>query len=375
MSGRRRRSEEANVRALVLHDFGEMRVENRETPAPGLDEILIRTAATGICGSDVHGYTGENGRRVPRQVMGHESVGHIADLGVGTAELGLRVGQPVTFNPVVVPPDQAAVFAGREQHCPDKTVIGVAPEIAAAFADYIVVPARNVVALPESMPIEYGALVEPLAVALHAVRRVLTPTDRRALVVGGGPIGQSVVLALGVEGVEGIDKVVVSEVDRARRALIERLGATAIDPKVGPIGDSLMSLGGPFEVAIDAVGNTASLRDALAATAPGGRVCLVGMGSPALQLEAFKISTDERSIAGSFTYSAQDFRDAAAFAASADPRLAELISRTIGPEDADAAFRALGSGDLPAGKVLVRFDGRPAARTTPNAAANEGTWS
>jgi len=175
------------MRSLVLHEIGELRVEDRETPTPGDGEVLIRVTATGICGSDIHGYSGENGRRFPGQVMGHESVGRLASFGPGDGSTGLAVGQVVTFNPVVVPVTDATKYAGREQHSPNKTVIGVAPEVPAAFAEFVVVPARNVVALPDSMPIEYGALVEPLAVAVHAVRRVHSASDTRALVIGGGP--------------------------------------------------------------------------------------------------------------------------------------------------------------------------------------------
>ncbi|WP_168212332.1 alcohol dehydrogenase catalytic domain-containing protein, partial [Salmonella enterica] len=122
----------------------------------------------------VHGYTGENGRRFPGQVMGHESSGVIA--AVGDDVDGFAEGTPVTFNPVVVPAEDAAAFAGREQHHAGKHVIGVAKEIPAAFADYVVIPARNVVPLPADLPIELGALIEPLAVAVHAVRRL--PADR-----------------------------------------------------------------------------------------------------------------------------------------------------------------------------------------------------
>lgn len=341
------------MRALVLTKFGELRVEERDTPTPGPGEVLIRIAATGICGSDIHGYTGANGRRVPGQVMGHESVGRVAALGDDSGGFGLAVDQVVTFNPVVVPEADAAEYAGREQHSPNKTVIGVAPDVSAAFADYLVVPARNVVPLPERIPIEYGALVEPLAVAAHAVRRVLTPSDRRALVVGGGPIGQSVVLALTMKGVETI---YVSEVDPARRALCERLGATTFDPTAGPLAEAITAAGGLADVAIDAVGISASLADALKSTAFGGRVCLVGMGSPDLQLDAFRVSTEERAIVGSFTYSAQDFIDAATFVASGAAGIGELISREVSPDEADATFAALAKGDGTAGKVLVRFD-------------------
>lgn len=357
------------MRSLVLHEIGELRVEDRETPTPGDGEVLIRVTATGICGSDIHGYSGENGRRFPGQVMGHESVGRLASLGPDTEHRGLAVGQVVTFNPVVVPAMDATKYAGREQHSPNKTVIGVAPEVSAAFAEFIVVPARNVIALPDSMPIEYGALVEPLAVAVHAVRRVHSASDTRALVIGGGPIGQSLVLALKMEGV---DTVYVSEVDPARRALCERLGATTLDPTAGSIVDAVIGAGGLVDVAIDAVGITATLTDALNATVFGGSVCLVGMGSPKLELEAFRVSTEERSIVGSFTYSAQDFTDAAAFVASGAPEIGELISREVNPEDADAAFTALSGGDGTAGKVLVRFDRSPAAVTDKTQENREG---
>ena len=341
------------MRALVLHEIGELRVEERDIPVPAAHEVLIRVTATGICGSDIHGYTGENGRRFPGQVMGHESVGHIAALGADTSESGLTVGQVVTFNPVVVPTTDAVAYAGREQHSPNKTVIGVAPEVSAAFAEFIVIPARNVVPLPDGMPIEYGALIEPLAVAVHAVRRVLSSSDRRALVIGGGPIGQSVVLALAMEGIQTI---YVSEIDPVRRALCERLGATTFDPTAESIVDALIAAGGLVDVALDAVGITPTVSDALNSTVFGGRVCLVGMGSPKLELEAFRISTDERSLVGSFTYSAQDFVDAAEFVASGSPLIGELISREVTPEHADDAFRSLSNGDGTAGKVLVRFD-------------------
>jgi L-iditol 2-dehydrogenase len=341
------------MRALVLRKMGELVLEERETPAPGEGEALIRIVATGICGSDVHGYTGANGRRVPGQVMGHEAVGTVAALGPGTEGSGLAVGRPATFNPVVVPAGDASAYAGREQHHPGKYIIGVAPEVSAAFADYVLVPARNVVPLPEDMPIERGALIEPLAVALHAVRRVQAAQHDRVLVVGGGPIGQSVVLALRLEGVPSV---FVSEVDPARRALCERLGATAIDPEAGSILAFLEEHGGRVPVALDAVGISVTVADALNATEFGGSVCLVGMGAPRLDLDAYRVSTEERTIVGSFTYSAADFVDAAALVASGGDEIGELISREVAPEDADAAFRGLAGRDGTAGKILVRFD-------------------
>ena len=339
------------MRALVLTDFGLLEVQERPDPSPGPGEVMIEIVATGICGSDLHGFTGENGRRVPGQVMGHESVGRVAGLGPGAA--GPEVGHPVTFNPVVIPDGDVGAYAGREQHCPAKYVIGVAPDVVASFAQLVVVPARNVVPLPEQMPIEYGALIEPLAVALHAVRRAGAKAARSILVTGGGPIGQSVVLALTIEGAP---RAVVSEIDPARRALLGRLGAQTVDPAAGPVPEQVWQLaGGPADVAVDAAGVSASVADALASVRPGGTVCLVGMGSPRLDLDAFSITTAERGLIGSFTYSAQDFRDAAEWMSGAPPVAADLISRVVPLDEAPDAFTALAAPDGTPGKVLVRL--------------------
>lgn len=336
------------MRSLVLTDFGSLAVETRPTPEPGDGEVLLRVVATGICGSDVHGYTGENGRRSPGQIMGHESVGRVAATGPNVD--AIAVGTLATFNPVVIPAEQGAAFEGREQHCPDKTVIGVAADVPAAFADYVVVPARNVVELPATMPAHYGALIEPIAVALHAVRRALNPDDDRVLVIGGGPIGQSVVVALQIMNVATI---YVSEVDAGRRALCQKLGAIVLDPSQAPPAEQLPD--GPVPMAVDAVGTTRTIGDALGATELGGRVVLVGMGSPRLELDAFGVSTAERTITGSFTYSMADFRDAARYVGEAPEPLGHLISDVVDPEGADAAFARLAHGAPPAGKILVEF--------------------
>src|SRR4249920_205973 len=176
------------MRALVLQDYGRLVVEDLPNPSPVADEVLIRVLATGICGSDVHGFTGENGRRIPGQIMGHESVGRVEELGPDVPGGVFRHGQTVTFNPVVIPEGDLTAYAGREQQSPNKYVIGVRPDIVSSFAELITVPARNVVPLPEDMPTAHGALVEPFAVAVHAVRRSGARPGQRAFVAGGGPI-------------------------------------------------------------------------------------------------------------------------------------------------------------------------------------------
>ncbi|MER3388664.1 MAG: alcohol dehydrogenase catalytic domain-containing protein [Microcella sp.] len=348
--------------ALVLREFGTMAVEQVPHAAIGEDEVQIAVSHTGICGSDVHGFTGENGRRFPGQVMGHESEGTIAALGAGVSPELFPHGQRVTFNPVVVPVEDAEAFDGREQHCPRKHVIGVRADLPAAFADLVVVPARNVVPIHPEAPRGSGALVEPLAVAAHAVRRSSVVAAQRVLVAGGGPIGQSLVIALRMTGVE---QIVVSEPDPARRDLVALLGAIAVDPLAADsaVYDGVVAaFGAPADVAFDAVGVSATLANCLAAVSLGGTVCLVGMGAPHVDLDAFSVSTAERTIVGTFTYSADAFREASRWIEQPGLGIEHLISAVISPHEAPAMFTQLAEGHGPAGKVLVAFNEPGAAR-------------
>ena len=261
------------MRVLVWKGPWELAVEERDDPVPGEGDVLVRVAATGICGSDVHGFTGENGRRQPGQIMGHETVGHIGALGAGVAEShGVRVGDTVTVNPLISCGRCPACQAGLQQSCPDRRIIGVDPTIVSAFAEQMVVPAGNVVALPAGMPVEHGALVEPLSVGYHAARRGDCRPADSVLVIGAGPIGQACILAAQRLGAT---RVVVTEPAPHRRALAASLGAVAVDPAATAGADVHAALGGPATLVLDAVGSTASYADAVRFTSFGARVVLV----------------------------------------------------------------------------------------------------
>lgn len=341
------------MRALRLVDFGSVAPAEIPEPIVGPAEVILQILATGICGSDIHGFTGENGRRVPGQVMGHESVGRVVAIGDGVQPSQAPIGRLATFNPVILAADRMKEFAGHEQHDPQRRVVGVDPTIVSGFAEFVAVPARNVVLLPESMPVAYGVLIEPLAVALNAVRRVCIAQGDSVLVVGGGPIGQSTVLAALHDGA---GPVFVSELDDARRALCATLGAIPIDPRGGAIPDQLATIhGGLVDVAIDAVGVSSTLADSLTSTVYGGRVCLVGMGQPELTVPAYRVSTEERSIIGAFTYSFSIFEEAAAWVGTGDPIFGTLISAEVSLDEAQGAFERLAHHrDVP-GKILVRL--------------------
>jgi threonine dehydrogenase-like Zn-dependent dehydrogenase len=343
------------MRALVLRGDYDIGVEDRPDPRPGPAEVVVDVIATGICGSDFHGYSGENGRRHPGQVMGHETVGRIAQLGSEVA--GLRPGQLVTVNPVMGCNTCDACASGQQQRCSNRVVLGVAPEISAAFADRVAVPARNIVVLPDDMPPELGALVEPLAVGYHAVRRGEATAEDRVLVIGGGPIGQACLLAARRMGV---DNLALSDVSASRRQLCAGLGARVIDPTTGNLADSVTAaLGAPATLVIDAVGVSRTVADALAASALGARIVLVGMGAPQLELAAYALSTGERSVIGSFTYDEAEFAETAAWVGSVPDGIASLIDGRVGWDGAAQSFDDLARGRSTASKILVFPQGPP----------------
>ncbi|WP_456696865.1 zinc-dependent alcohol dehydrogenase [Aeromicrobium sp. P5_D10] len=337
------------MKALVLQEFGSMKVEDRAVPACADGDVLVRVVATGICGSDLHGYTGANGRRHPGQVMGHETVGIVTEKGDST-EGRIEVGQLVTINPVVSCGSCVKCEAGEENACDAKYVIGVDPTVSAAFAEYVVAPAGNVVSLGGLIDPALGALVEPCAVGVHAANKL---GDAQAvLVIGGGPVGQAVALAAARRDAN----VLVSEPSPERRAICQEVGLATFDPSEESIVDAaIREFGRLADGVVDAVGTSSSLNDALTASSPGSVIVLVGMGSPELSVSAYSITTAERSVVGAFSYSAAEFREAAEWVSSNPAGLSTLIGKRVPAAEGPQAFADLADSGALAGKVLVEF--------------------
>ncbi len=340
------------MRALVFHRPWEMAVEDRPEPEPGPSDCLLEIIATGICGSDLHGYTGENGRRHPGQVMGHETVARVLDDRTGTHV----TGGIVTVNPVIGCGHCPACAAGAAQRCPDRKVIGVRADISSAFAERMVAPTHNVVPLPAGTPADVGSLVEPLAVGHHAVQRADLTGDDTVLVVGGGPIGQAAALAARRLGGT---TVVVAELDAVRSDLLTRLGFDTADPATQSTDEIMAVLGGRASVVVDAVGTSRTLQTALDTSALGARIVLVGMAVPRVEISAYAVSTEERTILGSFSYDEAGFRETAEWASAHAAELEPLVDARVDLAEAPETFRSLANGELRASKVLVYPSGSP----------------
>jgi len=307
-------------RVMVYDGPHHVHIEERDIPPPGVGEVQIRVAYTGICGSDLHGYTGKSGRRVPGMVMGHEASGIVS--GAGADVDPTLVGRQVTFNPVLYCDGGCGHVV--ENHCAQLRVIGVDPTIQGAFADYVVVPAHRVVAL-DGIDLRLGACIEPLAVAVQAVKRARVEDGQRVLIAGGGMIGQCLAL---VAHMSGATSVVLSEANPQRRAFAETMGFKTVAP------DEVAAL--PLsDVSFDAVGIDATAVATIGAVCKGGTVCFVGLGLPTIRVPLFGIVVAERSVVGSFAYTDLAFDEARDMMASG------LVDLT-GAVGADTDFERVG---------------------------------
>jgi len=189
------------MKALLLSEYRQLAIADLPRPVPDRDEVLVRVAACGICGSDVHGYDGASGRRIPPIVMGHEAAGVIAALGSGVQNF--QEGDRVTFDSTVYCGRCASCVRGDINLCDRRQVLGVSCgdyRRNGAFADFVAVPARILYRLPQNLSFNEAALLEAVSVALHAVSLAPLKPESTALVVGAGTIGLLIQQALRAAG-------------------------------------------------------------------------------------------------------------------------------------------------------------------------------
>jgi L-iditol 2-dehydrogenase len=286
------------MKALLLSQYRRLEISDIPRPTLGRSDVLVQVAACGICGSDVHGYDGSSGRRIPPIVMGHEAAGVVAEVGANVSEF--KPGDRVTFDSTVYCGECANCRRGEMNLCDKRQVLGVSCgdyRRHGAFAEFVAVPARIVHGLPESLSFEEAALLEAVAVALHAVSLVPMAPESSALVVGAGTIGLLVQQALRVAG---CSRVFVADIDDTRLRLSKQLGATAV-LKSGPeFASEIARLSGNgVDVAVEAVGITPAVATAINSTRKGGSVILVGNVSPEVTIPLQAVVTRQIRLQGS----------------------------------------------------------------------------
>ncbi len=285
------------MRALVLSEYKHLEVRDVPEPDVGDADVLVRVRACGICGSDVHGYDGSSGRRIPPAVMGHEAAGVVER--IGAAVRHVSPGERVTFDSTVSCGRCDYCRADRFNLCDQRKVLGVSCadyRRAGAFAELVAVPEHIVYRLPDEVPFEHAAMVEPVSVAVHAVARAPMPAHN-AVVVGTGTIGLLVIQALRAAGA---GRVIAVDVDEGKLALARRLGAeVALNPTAVDLPSEVRRLTeGGADVALECVGATEPIRTAVACVRKGGSVVLVGNVSPGIQLPLQAVVTGELTLLG-----------------------------------------------------------------------------
>jgi len=288
------------MKALVLKQYKQFAFEEVPVPEPGPAEVLVAVKACGICGSDVHGMDGSTGRRRPPIVMGHEAAGVIA--GVGSAVTGWKTRDRVTFDSTIYCGECGYCRRGLINLCDHRRVLGVSCEDyrqAGAFADYVAVPQHILYRLPVGLAFEHAALVEPFAIAVHAVRRGPPTLNDTVVVVGAGMIGLGLVQALSGAG---CGRLIVVDIAPDRLALAEKLGAThkvnsAAEDALAAILRLTQNQG--TDLAFEAVGVPATVDLALRCLRKGGTATLVGNVTPKTDFPLQAAVTRELNIRGS----------------------------------------------------------------------------
>lgn len=303
------------MKALLLSEYGRLETVDVPMPRPGPDEILVKVEACGICGSDVHGYDGSSGRRIPPLIMGHEAAGTVAAAGSNATKF--KPGDAVTFDSTIYCGHCEYCVKGEMNLCSNREVLGVStPEYrrAGAFADYVVVPERIVHALPENTPFPEAAMVEPLAVAAHAVALSRVPENASVLVVGAGMIG---LLVLEVLRAEGCNNVIVTDIDDSRLQLAKNLGATVVinGKTADTVAEVKKIVPEGVDVALEAVGSTPTVKVAIESVRKGGTVTLIGNIAPTVEIPLQVVVSRQLRLQGS------------AASAGEYPRCIDMLSR------------------------------------------------
>ncbi|MDO8614649.1 MAG: alcohol dehydrogenase catalytic domain-containing protein [Dehalococcoidia bacterium] len=323
---------------------GKEKIELRQTgvPDPAAGEVLVRVRACGICGSDLHFYHGAF-PALPNISPGHEIAGEVAAVGEGVA--GFAPGQRVVVEPIRSCRDCAYCNAGRYHLCSRRVLLGTfAP---GGLAEYVSVPAYTLYPLPDDLDFSVGALVEPLAVAVHGLHLVDLKAGERVLVMGSGTVGVLSALAARALGAGEVLATYRHE-HQARAALAAGASRALKEGETGGLGKE------GIDVVVETVGGTApTLSQALDIVRPGGRVSLLGLFTQPAQVNALGLMLKEARVAGGITYcrpgQRSDFEVALSILQADPERARAIITHRFPLEEAAQAFATAadkGSGSL-----------------------------
>jgi (R,R)-butanediol dehydrogenase/meso-butanediol dehydrogenase/diacetyl reductase len=344
------------MKAAALKGSRTMEVVHLPDADPGPGMVKLRVAFCGICGSDMHEYEAESPPRamgLMQPVMGHEFTGTVVAVGEGVT--GVSIGHNATGNPGAGCGACRYCEIGRENLCRGGGGGGMGYTLAGAYAEYVTMPERSVVLLPDDADLRACALTEPFAVARHALIQGGYRPDELLVVAGAGPIGLLTVIAARQMGGT---RIVVSEPLAGRRAAAERVGAThVVDPAQLVATVYALSDGNGADISVDCSGLPAGIASCTDATARGGRIVLAGVGEQPYSLDILRSIINEYTYIGVLGYTRAEFTETAMMIARGDVDVSPVISEVVSVEGTPDAFARLSEGRDGLCKILVSPNG------------------
>jgi L-iditol 2-dehydrogenase len=310
-------------------------------PPVGEDDVLVRVKACGICGSDVQGYTGKTGRRIPPIIMGHEAAGIIEECGKNVKEF--TPGQRVCFDSTVYCNRCPACTQGLYNRCVKWQVLGVSTSDFrrhGAMAELVSVPHWIVSRLPDDMSFVQAAMLEPISIAVHAANRAPIAPGNAAAVIGAGTIGLCILQAARLRGAQ---TTIACDISDFRLDLARQVGADmCINPRVTDLREEVLNItdGRGVDVAFEAVGLAETFRQAISITRTGGTLIAVGNLARETEFNLQELVSRELTFSGSYA-SAGEFRSCIDLIASGKINVKPLISEVLPLENGPIAFQRL----------------------------------
>ena len=342
------------MKALVLSENKKLDYIDVEDPVPQDSEVLIKVHACGICGSDVHGYDGSSGRRIPPIIMGHEASGEIVSLGSGVKDW--KTGDRVTFDSTIYCNECDFCRKSQINLCNNRRVLGVSCadyRQNGAFADYLVVPQHILYRIPEKVSYEQACMVEPLSIAFHAVGLTDIEINETVVVVGSGMIGLLVIQTLRLAGCGNI---VAVDIDQNRLEMAASVGADyLINSKNEDVVEKVLALtkGNGAKTSFDVVGNGASIGTALSVLKKGGHLTLIGNLSPQIDFPLQDVVTRQISVQGSCA-SSGEYGACLDMIARGAVNIDFMISKVAPLSEGQAWFDRLYQGEKELLKVILK---------------------
>jgi threonine dehydrogenase-like Zn-dependent dehydrogenase len=315
-------------------------------PVPGPDDVVVAVDACGLCGSDVHSV--QNGRLTSGQVVGHEFSGRIAALGANVT--GWAEGQPVAATPIGSCGQCVACAKGLPFRCPNVPNIGIT--IPGAYAQYVRVPARQLVALPDELPIDIGSHAEPLSVGSQAVKLASVGPGEPVLVYGVGPIGLYAIMALKVAG--GVPFVAAGRSAGGRQAAADVGADVVIDTREISVADYAEQSGTQFAAALECSAAPGAFNEALSVLGPGGTLVEVALTPEEPSISLYGILGNGQRIVGACAFTDETYRESVAHLAAGRVPVERLVSERVSLDDTPDALRRLQTPG-----TLVRILSRP----------------